>query len=106
MRLFIAVVFFSDDYRLTSCVNILKIVTNMYMEGGECNEESRDKENATTETSETSAPFECTNPECTRSRPNQTSDNLCVHALQKKAEEEEKRKEREFLASGMFLRRA
>ena len=71
------------------------------MEGGECNEESRDKENILKENTEISKPFECTNPECTRSRPNQTTDNLCVHALQKKAEEEQKRKEKEFLASGM-----
>lgn len=90
----------TDDFRLTTCINILKIVTNLYMEGGECNEENREKE---TEKEVEISPqlYECTNPECTRSRPNQTTDNLCVHAQQKKAEEERKQKERELIAAGM-----
>ena len=94
-------VFFSDDFRLTTCVNILKIVTNLYMEGGECNEEGREKEKETANEI-VIAPelYACTNPECTRSRPNQTTDNLCVHAQQKKAEEEKKQKERELIAAG------
>lgn len=93
---------FSDDYRLTTCVNILKIVTNQYMEGGECNEEGREKE-AVKEVEISPKLYECTNPECTRSRPNQTTDNLCVHAQQKKAEEEKKQKERELIAAGKVL---
>ena len=79
----------------------------MYMEGGECNEERREKDEnqevKEPEKSEPSAPFVCTNPECTRSRPNMETENMCVHAKMKKEEEERKKqRERTILPSGML----
>ena len=79
----------------------------MYMEGGECNEERREKDEnqevKEPEKSEPSAPFVCTNPECTRSRPNMETENMCVHAKMKKEEEERKKqRERTILPSGKF----
>ena len=70
----------------------------MYMDGGECNEERREKEDNSekkdTEKAELEAPFVCTNPECTRSRPNMETENVCMHVKMKR-EEEERRKQRE-----------
>ncbi|XP_052214248.1 tubulin glycylase 3B-like isoform X4 [Dreissena polymorpha] len=95
---------FIDDYRLTTCVNILKIVISMYMEGGECNSEGvREKKQEQPEIDP--EVYACTNPECTRSRPNEPSENLCVHALQKKKEEEEKQREKELIASELGLKK-
>ena len=67
------------------------------MEGGECNEENREKERE----KEPEVTFNCTNPECTRSRPNVSTDNPCAHIIQKKLEDEQRRKEKAVLDSGL-----
>ena len=80
----------------------------MYMEGGECNEDQREKDNnpevKEPDNVEPEQPFVCTNPECTRSRPNMETENFCVHAKLKKEEQERKRqqeRERTMLPAGM-----
>ena len=90
---------FLDDFRLTACVCILKVVINLYMEGGECNEERREKEDNSekkdAEKSDAETPFVCTNPECTRSRPNNETENVCMHVKLKREEDKRKQRERE-----------
>ena len=84
----------------------------MYMEGGECNEERREKEDNSSEKTdpekaEPEIPFVCTNPECTRSRPNDEGENICMHVKLKREEEQRKKlnREKSLLPTGRrFLR--
>ncbi|KAL3852340.1 hypothetical protein ACJMK2_015997 [Sinanodonta woodiana] len=92
---------FIDDFRMTACISILKIVVNMYMEGGECDDERREKDDSEDKENEEpvpeTKPFICTNPECTHSRPNMTTDNKCIHALEQEELEKKKAENRDNL---------
>ena len=78
--------FISDDYRLTACMNILKFAIQQNLDGVIQPEEgavstspgpdAKPDQAASAENKTT-----CTNPDCTRSRPNNTEDNKCVCQL-------------------------
>lgn len=80
---------FSDDYRETACVNILKIISSHYKalavkaaeEAKESNQGTPQEDNPQTPKPADSSTTEsvCSNPECTRSRPGNTSTNMCAH---------------------------
>ncbi|XP_048743688.2 tubulin glycylase 3C-like isoform X5 [Ostrea edulis] len=95
---------FIDDYRLTMCANILKIVSSQYKNetiseeeesrengeekkdlGSEKTESEKNEENSEKKDSDSNKKdvFVCTNPECTRSRPGVSSGNICAHAKER-----------------------
>lgn len=67
------VLYISDDYRETACVNILKLVSSHYKNLAVMAAEEKPVEE------KPQTPLECSNPECTRSRPGNTSTNVCAH---------------------------
>lgn len=75
---------FTDDYRQTACMNVLKAVRSHYLESGlpDAREEEEEKRDVGSE-KENTAPFICTDPECTRSRPGSNTGNVCIHAQEK-----------------------
>lgn len=96
--------FITDDYRLTMCANILKIVSSQYKNetiseeeesrengeekkdlGSEKTESEKNEENSEKKDSDSNKKdvFVCTNPECTRSRPGVSSGNICAHAKER-----------------------
>ncbi|XP_071082445.1 tubulin tyrosine ligase 3-like isoform X3 [Haliotis cracherodii] len=75
---------FIDDYRLTACMNIIKIVVSQSMDGTVQPKETGE---------DTPTSPACTNPECTRSVPNSISGNKCAHTL--KAEEDKPAEDKE-----------
>ena len=70
--------FNTDDYRLTACMNVLKKVSEM--NSSEDPVESGILDSNHDDDDEQAVPF-CTNPDCTKSRPNSSRPNRCVHSI-------------------------
>jgi hypothetical protein len=73
----------ADDYRLTACMNILKCAVGQNLNGGaadlqEEGEDSCKEDEGEGKGGEGGAAAPCTNPECTRSRPNSKGGNKCM----------------------------
>jgi hypothetical protein len=65
---------FTDDFRITACINVLKHVKEQHDEmtnEGDPEETNQDAEKEN---------MVCVNPECTKSRPNTNQGNRCIHA--------------------------
>ncbi|XP_076447647.1 uncharacterized protein LOC143284649 isoform X2 [Babylonia areolata] len=70
---------FIEDFRLTACMNILKYVVQLHMDGLPSLDDPELMEvTSNSEASKTPPQPACTNRECTRSRPNSNTVNKCV----------------------------
>ncbi len=68
---------FLDDFRLTACLSLLKVV-QQYNENASNSDSSAELAGNRGDKNDEDG-YLCTNPQCTRSRPNAESRNKCVH---------------------------
>lgn len=68
--------YFPDDYRLTSCINIIKLILKQAKDGPESEKE---EETTPTVSEENGAPQKCDNPECAKLSQDGGTDTVCEH---------------------------